>query len=224
MVTQLDELDEAAVRGGAAADEAGRLEAGPVVGVELVAMAVALADHRLAVGLVDLRARLEHRVVRTETHRAALVGDVALVVHDVDHGVLRRRVELRGVGVGQAEDVAGELDRHRLQPEAQPEARHPLLAGEACRGDLAFDAAGPEPARDDDARQRGEAPRREQTLDLLGLDPIDFDLRAVVEPGVLEALDDRQVGIGELHVLADEADAHRLGGGVDEGDDVLPRP
>src|SRR5262245_26097207 len=47
VVAQLDELDEAAVRRDPAADEAGRLEAGPVVGVELVAVAVALADHRL---------------------------------------------------------------------------------------------------------------------------------------------------------------------------------
>ena len=104
---QLDELDQPAVGRRAAADEAGRLEAGPVVRVELVAVAVALADDRLAVGLGDLGARLEHGVVGAEAHRAALVGDVALVVHQVDHRVLRRRVELRRVGAGRGRARCG---------------------------------------------------------------------------------------------------------------------
>ena len=121
-------------------------------------------------------------------------------------GCCGRRVELGRVGVGQAEHVAGELDRHRLQPEAQPEARHALLAGVAGGGDLALDAAGAEAAGDDDAVEVGQAAGGQQALDLLGLDPVDLDLGAVVEPGVLEALDDRQVGVGQLDVLADQAD------------------
>ena len=91
------------------------------------------------------------------------------------------------VGVGEAEHVAGELDRHRLQAEAQPEARQPLLAGVAGGGDLALDAAGAEATGDHDAVELGEAAGGEQTLDLLGLDPVDLDGGAVVEPGVLEA-------------------------------------
>ena len=63
---------------------------------------------------------------------------------------------------------------------------------------------------------------REQPLDALGLDPHDLDVGAVVEAGVLEALDDRQVGIGQFDVLADQADAHRRGRGFDLGDELLP--
>ena len=54
VIAQLDELDEALVGRRPAAHEAGRLEPGPVVRVELVAVAVALADDGLAVGLGDL--------------------------------------------------------------------------------------------------------------------------------------------------------------------------
>ena len=223
VVGELDELDQPAVGRRAAADEPVRLEAGPVVGVELVAVTVPLADDRLAVGLGHLGARLEHGVVRAQAHRAALVGHVALVVHQVDHRVLGRRVELGRVGVGQTEHVAGELDRHRLQPEAQPEAGHALLAGVAGGGDLALDAAGTEAAGDDDAVEVGEAPGGQQPLDVLGLDPVDLDLGAVVEPGVLEALDHRQVGVGELHVLADQPMRTGVGGRLDEVDDRLPR-
>jgi hypothetical protein len=93
--------------------------------VELVAVAMAFADDRLAVRRGDLRTCGEHGVVGAEPHRAALVLDAALFEHQIDHRVVRRRIELGGVGVGEPDDVAGELDRHRLQSEAQPETRQP---------------------------------------------------------------------------------------------------
>ena len=75
--------------------------------------------------------------------------------------------------------------------------------------------AGAEAAGDHDAVEVGQAAGGQQPLDLLGLDPVDLDLGAVVEAGVLEALDDRQVGVGQLDVLADQPDPHRLGGRLD---------
>ena len=42
--------------------------------------------------------------------------------------------------------------------------------------------------------------------DRLGVDPVDLDPAAVVDAGVPERLDDRQVGVLELDVLADERD------------------
>ena len=92
-----------------------------------------------------------------------------------------------------------------------PEARDVVLAGEAGGGDLALEAALAETAGDHHAVEIAEATGCQQTLDVLGLDPVDLDLGAVVEPGVLQALDDRQVGVGQADVLADQADLHRLG-------------
>ena len=80
-----------------------------------------------------------------------------------------------------------------------------MLAGVAGRGDLALDAPLAEPAGDHDAVEVAEAALGEQALDLLGLDPVDLDLRAVVEAAVLERLDHRQVGVVQAHVLADDA-------------------
>ena len=51
----------------------------------------------------------------------------------------------------------------------------------------------------------------EQTLGVVGRDPVDLHLRAAVEAAVLQRLDDREVGVGQVDVLADEPDAHRLG-------------
>jgi hypothetical protein len=93
--------------------------------------------------------------------------------------------------------VAGEVDRHRLQPEAQSQARDVVLAGVSGGGDLALEATLAEPTGDHDAVEVGEATGGQQALDVLGLDPVDLDLGAVVEPGVLAGLDDRQVGVDQ---------------------------
>ncbi len=61
-----------------------------------------------------------------------------------------------------------------------------------------------------------------EALDLLGLDPLELDVGAELEPAVLGGLDHRQVGVGQGHVLADDPDAHRLLGGLDLGDQGLP--
>ena len=45
----------------------------------------------------------------------------------------------------------------------------------------------------------------------LGVDPVELDLRPVMEPGMAQRLDHRHVGVGHVHVLADDADADAAG-------------
>ena len=45
----------------------------------------------------------------------------------------------------------------------------------------------------------------------LGVDPVDVDLVVVEDAGVVERLVDRQVRVGQLHVLADERDVDLVG-------------
>ena len=54
------------------------------------------------------------------------------------------------------------------------------------------------------------------------LDPLDLHLGAVVEAGVAQRLDHRQIGVGQVDVLADDADADGPDGGVDLADQTLP--
>ena len=165
----------------------------------------------------------EDRVVRAEALRAALVDDVTLVVHQRDHRMRRRRVHLGRVRAGEVHHVAGELDGHRLQAEADAKARDVVLAGEPCCGDLAFETALAEAAGDQHAVELGEPTRCQKSLDIFGLDPVDLDLGPVVEAGVLQALDNRQICIGQADVLADEADLHRLDRLLDHRHDFTPR-
>ena len=139
----------------------------PVAGVELVAVAVPLGHDRRAVGLGHLRARRRARRCRRRAAscrpcRGRRAGSSIRSITGC--GVCgSNSVEFAPV---EAEHVAGEVDGHHLQAEAQPEARDAVLAGVAGGGDLALDAALAEPAGDDDAvevargARRRAAPRR----------------------------------------------------------------
>src|SRR5215211_4307230 len=85
-----------------------------------------------------------------EPHRAALVLELALVGHEVDHWMLGEHVELGRVRVVRPGDVTRELDDGALEAEAQAEVRDALVAGVVRGEDLALDPAMPEPARDED--------------------------------------------------------------------------
>src|SRR5215207_8802122 len=151
MVGQLDDLDEALVGCGARHDQARRLEPAAQEVVDLVAMAVALVDDRLAVDLARLRVGVQLHRVGPEPHRAAHVGDLLLLGQQVDDRVLGVRVELAGVRAIHADHVAGEVGDRHLHAEADAQVRDALLARDARGGDLALDAALAEAAWDQDA-------------------------------------------------------------------------
>ena len=91
-------------------------------------------------------------------------------------------------------------------PRQMPRNGIPVLAGDPRGLDLALDPALAEAARDQDP----VGPLGELVgVELLGVDQLDLDLDAVVVAAVEQRLDDRLVGVRELHVLADERDPHR---------------
>ena len=178
VVLQLDDLDEPAVRRLTAQEHPGGLERLAVAVVHLEPMAVPLVDDLLAVDRSRLRAGRQPRRVQPQPHRPALVLHVALVGHEVDHGVLGEHVELGRVGVRRADHVAGELDDRALQPEAQAEVRDAVVARVVGGEDLALDAAMAEAARDQDT---GDAIERVVDVLLgqrLGIDPADLGVDA----------------------------------------------
>src|SRR5205823_5743616 len=101
------------------------------------------------------------------------VDHFALLVHEVDDGMGRMRVELARVCAGQAAGVASELDDRAVETEAQAEERHAVLPGKAGGGDLAFDAAEAEAARDHDPVEVLEPSLGEQSLGVVRGDPVD---------------------------------------------------
>ena len=123
----------------------------------------------------------------------------------------------------QADDVARVLDHHALQAEAEAERRHAVLAGESQGAELALDAAHAEAARNADAVEAREVPLRALgRLALIGGDPLDVDLRVVREAARTERLGDREVGVGQVDVLADEPDRHLVLGVVHDVEELAP--
>ena len=179
--------------------------------VDLVAVAVALVDDLLAVDLAGPRALVQLHRVGAQAHRAAHVAHLLLLRQEVDHRERGLRIELRGVRTVHARHVAGELGHRDLHPQADAEVGNPVLACIPRRADLALDAADAEPAGDEDPVALSQVVDRLAVREPLRVDPADLDVSAVVGAGVAEGLDDRQVGVRELGVLADKPDPHGRG-------------
>ena len=97
----------------------------------------------------------------------------------------------------------------QCSPRQRPRNGTLVLAGVAGGRDLALDAADAEAAGDHDAVEVAQPAFGEQAFGVVGRDPVDLDLRAARVAAVLQRLDHREVRVGQVDVLADEADAHR---------------
>ena len=217
MTGQLDDLDQA-VTGESREAQSRVHHLLQVAVVELVAMAMALADHVRAVHGVRQRAVRDPHLLCTEPHRAAEIGllvarlDRALLVlpfaDQRDHGVRAAAVELRAVRPGETGHVARVLDDGELHPQADPEIGDAVDARMTHGLDLALDAALAEPARDQDRVHTIELTAA-MPLQVLRLDETEVDARPRAQARVHQGLAERHVGITEVDVLADHRDGHR---------------
>src|SRR3954447_1407936 len=130
--------------------------------VDLVAMAVPLADRICAVDRADHAVSVELGRIRAEAHGAAEVAAgrallQALLAHPFgDHADdrLRRLAELGGGSLADAGLVSRRLDARHLHAEANAEEGNFTLAGELHAGDLALAAPLAEAAWDQDTGER----------------------------------------------------------------------
>jgi hypothetical protein len=227
VVVQLDELHQVAIGRGPRDVQPGRLEAVAVGVVDLVAVPVTLRDGRGAVQLGDHAVLGKLRRIGAEPHGAAQVGiagdRVDLFGHRGDDRVRGLGVELAGGGVRDSGQVAGHLDDRALQAQAQPEEGQSGLAGVPDRSDLALHAADPEAAGDADGVHPGEGVTRPLGGGAgVGGDPLHVDLDAVGVAAGVQRLGHRQVGVGQVDVLADQGDGELLGGVLDAVQQVVP--
>src|SRR5450631_117691 len=197
---ELDELDEAAVRRGAGEPEPCLLELGAVVIVDLIAVAVTLIDQQGAIGLGDDRAFDQLGRIGTQPHGATKVSGAVderlLLLHGGDHRMGGLGIELAGGGVRDAEDVAGVLDHHALQPQAETQRRHTPDTGPLKRPEHALNSSNAEAAGDDDRVNTAKCLLGTGFgLTLVTGHPADRDLGVVVETTSAHGLSHRQVGV-----------------------------
>ena len=207
-----DRFHQQAVRRSAGDDEAGLAQALAVGVVEFVAVAVALADFGAAVGAAAEGPVGQVARPGAEPHGGAelfLFHQAFLLGHDVDDRLRRLGVDFRGVGALHSGDVPREFYHRELHPVTQPEERLAMFAAPADSRDLALDAARTETARHDDAVVfRQFAHGFGVFFVLFGVQPLDDGLAAGRPDGMLDRLDDRDVGIGQRETAGGEIFAH----------------
>ena len=126
-----------------------------------------------------------------ETHGAAHLFNAEQFAEFVDDAVLAGGIELAGVGVFEAADVARELDAGGLHAEADAEVGDLLFAGVADGVQHALDAALAETAGDEDAVEAFElrfvaAVFGSFRFEAFGFNPGDFELEILRECAVGE--------------------------------------
>src|SRR5262249_42096840 len=147
-------------------------------------VAVSLGNLGGAVSLERARALDEPAGIGAEAHGAALGYDVALLVHERDHGELGLRVDLGGVGARHLAHVARELDDRHLHAVAHAEERHLALARVTDRGHLALGAARAEAGPDEDRVDLLAGRLGPGRLDLLRVDVADVHAAVVGDSAV----------------------------------------
>ena len=115
-----------------------------------------------------------------------------------------------------------ELGDGDVHAEADAEIGDRLLARDAAGAELPFPAARAEAARDEHAVDAGELGARLLERHVFRVDPAHTDAAARRNARVLQRLVHRQVGVVELHVLADERDLDRRVALAEPLDELVP--
>src|SRR3982751_220561 len=111
------------------------------------------------------------------------------------------------MSAGQPHDIAGELDRGALHPQANTKKRNASLADIVNRFDLALDAAFPKAAWHQNPVVPRQQLRRALALDLFTLNSPDPHLALVMNARMIERLINRFVRVLVLGIFADDRHA-----------------
>src|SRR6266550_1238791 len=209
MRLKLHHLDQRSVGRKAAQVQSVLDELVAVLVVDLVAMAMPLADLRLAIDRGGLRSWSEPAGVRAEAHGTAHVSDVLLVFHQGNDRIVALRRKLTGVTVRQADDVAGEFNDCRLHSETDSKERQAGLARVPDCFQHSLDSPNAEASGNENAvkvreQLAGFLAAREQ----IAGQPGDFNSDVVCYPAVNEGFLNALVAVDEPGVLADDGNLH----------------
>lgn len=222
VVRQFDGLGQLAFLRDAADDEAIGLELVFELVIDLITMAMTLVDGGFLVEFVHLGALGQFGDPVAETHGAAELLHLFLLLHHADDGSGGAFIKLGAVGVFQAADIAGKLDDGDLHAEADAKEGNAGAAGITCGGDFALGATVAEAPGDEDALQAAEVDVGAAFLDGLGVHTHDVHFAVIGCASVGECLVDALVGVLEFDVFAHNTDAHVVGGVNDALDEVAP--
>ena len=221
-VGQLDCFDKSAVGGKSREGKACRGQPFAVVVIELVAVAVALADGICTVAAAHRGIGCDDAGVCSKAQGAALFDRIALPRHKVDDLIFAKLVELAGICIGDAADVPCVLDNGYLHTKADAKEGYAVLTGIFHRGYHTVYTASAEAAGDYDAACSRKLLRDVFLRELFGIYPLYFDAGADAVPCVAECLGDRKIGIVKLGIFTDKGYVRSVLRGLDAADHFAP--
>ena len=164
-------------------------------------MAMPLAHLVNIVGAGGARAGLQFAGIQAQAHRAAHIGDAALVWHQVNHRQRGRTVKLGRVGVI-AQEMPGKFYYHQLHSQAQPQVRDKVFAGMANRLELALNAPAAKPPGHQNTVRLFDRFPTAALFQLGRVDPGNIHFHPQRQASVLERLAHAHVCIMQLNILA----------------------
>ena len=205
---QFNHFYDASVRRKTRESQAGALELLSVCVVDFIAVAVPFLNDRFAVKRIGFRGFIKDAGVGAQAQGSADVGHAVLIRHQMDHGVGGIRIQFCAVGVGPAEDVAGEFHHGHLHAQAEAQEGDAVLTGVADGADFPFDSPVSEAARDQDAVCAAQKRGGIFVGHCLRIHPADVDDAAAGDAAVLQGLHDADVGVVKLDVFAHQSYGH----------------
>ena len=174
------------------------------------------------IGFAGHRPRLRAARITPQPHRAALAGNPLLLRHYMHHRMRRCRLQLRRIGPLQPQDMPRPVNHHHLQPQTQPQIRHPLLPRITHRSHHPLHPPGPEPAGNHNAADLPQQFLRPIPLHILRMHPPQLHIPGMAKPGMAQGFADGQVRVGIFHILPDDGDGQPFLGPVHHRHHIPP--
>ena len=185
-------------------------------------MTVALLYVLLIIYIKHSRTLFQNTLIGAQTHGAAHIGDVLLLLHDVNYVVRSNLVHLTAVGISIAQHVASKLNHNHLHTEADTEGRNVVGAGVVCRNNFSFNATLSEAWANEYAILSSQFFGYVVFCDIFRVDERDVHLMVVVSACVRQTFAYRFIGILKV-IFTYQADVHRFGSFVATIEEGAPR-
>lgn len=209
-----------------------------VLRVNLITVTMALENLLLttvkSAELGPFATRLEVGRTHSQAHSTTEMG-LATFWHEDNDGVGGRIVDLNGVGVLKTKNVAGVFNNGNLHSQADTKVGGLLSTGPFGSSNHTLSSALTEATGDENTVgsanimpglvELGGVSTVHRRLESLGLNPDEVELAVTVHGGMLERLDDGEVGVMKIGVLADKGNGDGLETAVlgkGEGPPFLP--
>ena len=191
-----------------AANHSGIFEIGFVGIVEFVTVTVTLADIFLFVNIVNFGSFFQVTFISTQTHAASQIEHIFLFFHDIHNVVCGSRIDFGAVSIGITQYITGKFDRHGLHTHTYSQTWQIVFAGIFQCRKFTFHTTLTESGSHDNTICFRKFFLHILIIQFIRKNQIEFKFAVVVGTCMHQRLNNRFVGIGQLHIFSHNGNAH----------------